>query len=794
MKKHRIKALVISAFLAVQLGGIPASALYVDHQPLHSTRSKMAMLAEGAQRNYVNFYGGISEKAKNAVLPERYDLREQGLVTAVKDQWDYGTCWSFSALASLESSMIAEDPTVDLSEWILAYATYCDEFGFPWEPDDENKHNLFYEGGLYHYTSAMLMSGVGSVNEAYQDYWYGNSEIEGCGYTADDWRNARYCQATNCIKMPYWQNASDFKDQIKAVKNAIYEGHVLSINYEHDEFYFDPDKNSYCYTYGGSGEAVGSNKTGDEFAHSVAIVGWDDNFPAENFIHQPSSDGAWLCKNSWGTEWGDYGYFWISYEDESIWDVFYLEAGPVSKYEDIAQYDLYGFSSSVMLGDDDDGNESIYGANVFTAEEDCYVTAVMLCTAMVDEDYEIIVYSGLTDENNPSSGTPSPVTSGHLSEVGYHTIDLEEPVFVAAGDSYAVTVKYSGEVGYHLACTGTNCGTICYNDGSEEITKDVLFDLLSDTRKSGQSFCSLDGNTWDDLYDVGYSFEESEYELGQDDIDWYLNDMGKYPTKFRYEGINANICLKSFTQPANKVIFSEEDDEIPIGTEISLSSRIDGDIYYCVNGGEALLYTEPITFTGEDMFLSAYIDGSDSDEPCSMHYKAEKPMLSSLLFIEPSDESDYLSYIALQNGIYEFPSYEQTETVTLLPIGKGKIYIDGKQINSGDSLIVNIGENSVTDFALRIEENGVDAEYTIRFKDIVDYLHGDVNNDGERNAIDAAEVLVYAAAIGSGAAPEVPDEYWLDRADVTFDDDVNSLDAAEILYLAALDGAGGAVG
>ncbi len=787
MKKHRIKALVISVLLAAQTGGIPASALYVDHQSLQSAGSKTVKLAEGVHYSYANYSGGISEKAKNAVLPERYDLREVGLVTAVKDQWDYGTCWSFSALASLESSLIADDPTIDLSEWILAYATYCDEFGFPW---DNDKASLFHEGGLYHYTSAMLMSGVGSVDESYHDYWYGNTEIENCGYSADDWRDARYCQATNCIKFPYWQSGSEFKDQIKAVKNAIYEGHILSINYEHDDFYFDPDKNSYCYTYGGSGEAVGSAKTGDEFSHSVAVVGWDDNFPAENFINQPSSDGAWLCKNSWGTEWGDYGYFWISYEDESIWDIFYLESGPISEYKDIAQYDLYGFSSSVMLGDDDDGNESIYAANVFTAEEDCYVTAAMLCTTMVDEDYEITVYSGLSDKQNPSSGTPSSVTSGHLSEVGYHTIDLEEPVFVAAGESYAVTVKYSGEVGYHLACTGTNQSTICYNDGSKEISTDALYKLLSEKRYSGQSFCSLDGSSWNDLYDVGYNLNESEYELEQEDIDWYLDYEGKYPKTFIYEEINTNICLKAFTQPADKVIFSEEDTQIPIGTEISLSSRIGGDIYYCVNGGEKRLYTEPITFTGEDMSLSAYIEGGDSPEIYSMQYKAEKPMLTSLLFIEPNDEGDYHSYITLEKGVYEFPSYEETETITIIPIGAGKIYIEGEQINSGDSLTVNVGEEKIKNLALRIEENGVEAEYTIRFKDIVDYLYGDVNNDGVRNAIDAAEVLVYAAAIGSGAAPEIPDDYWLDRADVTFDETVNSLDAAEILYLAALDGAG----
>ena len=35
--------------------------------------------------------------------------------------------------------------------------------------------------------------------------------------------------------------------------------------------------------------------------HEVCIVGWDDNYPKSNFKTQPSGDGAWLAKNSYGT-------------------------------------------------------------------------------------------------------------------------------------------------------------------------------------------------------------------------------------------------------------------------------------------------------------------------------------------------------------------------------------------------------------------------------------------------------------------------------------------------------------
>lgn len=59
-----------------------------------------------------------------------------------------------------------------------------------------------------------------------------------------------------------------------------------------------------------------------EANHSAVIVGWDDDYPVSNFVleHQPEAPGAFIVKNSWGSEWGLDGFFYLSYYDRTVRD------------------------------------------------------------------------------------------------------------------------------------------------------------------------------------------------------------------------------------------------------------------------------------------------------------------------------------------------------------------------------------------------------------------------------------------------------------------------------------------
>ncbi len=102
-----------------------------------------------------------------------------------------------------------------------------------------------------------------------------------------------------------------------------------------DSDYYSPKNATYNYNFN---ENVSDNH------HAFIIVGWDDDFSENNFNVKPASKGAWLCKNSYGKEYGDGGYFWLPYS----YSLTYSASIEVSKFDGLVM--AYRPSDSVKFG------------------------------------------------------------------------------------------------------------------------------------------------------------------------------------------------------------------------------------------------------------------------------------------------------------------------------------------------------------------------------------------------------------------------------------------------------------
>lgn len=376
-------------------------------------------------------------------LPASYDLRSRFRISAIRNQGQYGTCWAFGALTAMESALLPE-------------ASY------KFSVDHMSMSNSFkgtqYDGGEYTMGMAYLAAWQGPVYE--EDDPYGD------GKTNSDLEAVKHVQEMRIIAS---------KD-IAAIKEAVfkYGGVQTSLysslqNASSSSRYYDRATHSYCY--------IGTAKPN----HEVVIIGWDDNYAKENFSIPLEGDGAFICQNSWGEKFGDDGVFYVSYYDTNIGthNVVYTRIDDVDNYDNIYQSDLCGWVGK--MGYD---KESMYGANVFTAEKDEEVVAAAFYATAPDTEYKIYVVDRFTNEKSFENRTM--VAEGTVEDAGYYTIDFERDIAVKAGQKYAVVV-------YVYTPGATHPMAIEYDSGDRFLDNIILDD--------GEGYISYTGNQFINVKD-----------------------------------------------------------------------------------------------------------------------------------------------------------------------------------------------------------------------------------------------------------------------------------------------------
>jgi C1A family cysteine protease len=345
-------------------------------------------------------YPYVSTLVTESSLPLRFDLRTQGKLTPVKDQGTCGSCWAFSTFASLESGLLPAE-IWDFSENNMK---------------NTNGYDLSScQGGNALMATAYLTRWSGPLPEQNDPY----KPVPGSSVSMSVPNMAAVKQILEVLFIPGRSSAGDNQN----IKQALMQyGAVYSTIHWEDAYY---SRSTASYYYGGSSRAN----------HAITIVGWDDTYDRSRFPYRAPGNGAFIIKNSWGSAWGENGYFYVSYYDTSIGlDNAVFCGGSTDNYYHIYQYDPLGWVSSIG-----EGGETAYFANVFTAQSDEQIAAVGFYTPSTNSQYKVMVYQNIREA--PVSGSPLGTTSGTISSPGYHTITLSEPVQVSRGEKFSVMVK-----------------------------------------------------------------------------------------------------------------------------------------------------------------------------------------------------------------------------------------------------------------------------------------------------------------------------------------------------------------
>ena len=341
---------------------------------------------------------------------------------SIRNQSPYGTCWGFAPTSLAELSVLNNDGTLlDLSEL----------------------HSIYF---AYHYTSADGKDGVKYLPTAGYNYLSMGGDPSFIYHTYANWvgaadeKTAPYSEAaatlesglSNDIAMNDSAHLRNFyivnKADRKYIKQLIKEYGGVGMSYYDDNQYYDYSTNSYY------------SKVSDNTNHAISVVGWDDDK-----VTNSSNKGAWLVRNSWGSdEYSHFGYFWMSYDEPSIYDRVYAldcvsDTGSSDDdfYDHNYQYDLSAYSQYGWIGT---GTSSTI-ANIFTATGTQSLKAVGVETQNPNINYTVNIYTDIANSSNPESGTLVRTQTGSFTYQGFHTIKMDNPLTLTKGETFSVVIK-----------------------------------------------------------------------------------------------------------------------------------------------------------------------------------------------------------------------------------------------------------------------------------------------------------------------------------------------------------------
>lgn len=430
-------------------------------------------------------------------LPARFDSREWGWISSVKDQIDDGSCWAFGTVAALESSLIKST-------------------GIEYDFSENNIKNnmLIYskygimdiiESGCSSFALQNILSWMGPVFEEDDTY-----DVR--GKISQIFLNGKNIHVQDAIMVGAGKNPTDNKD----IKKAIMRCGSLAV-----EYYATieaPDYNN--ETHAQYQDLI------DNSNHVVSVVGWDDNYPKENFLTTPPGNGAWILKDNFGLNNGDYGFIYLSY-----YDIGFLHQFPAIGFV-FENNENYTRNYQTDLGGELNFIKGCY-KTCYVSQENELISGIGTYFSNEGEDYALKVY--VNDELKHTQ-------SGKAPFYGFHTIRLTDEIPVLEGDNFTVemykeTIPILNQSRQHYGnSTFTDTGNgweilkdktvslkVYTKDLSEKVTTILSAEYDAESKNIVATLKDADGNHVSGI-EVGFAIDGVKYVISD------ANGQAKYST------------------------------------------------------------------------------------------------------------------------------------------------------------------------------------------------------------------------------------------------------------------------
>lgn len=658
----------------------------------------------------------IDNKTVGSTLPSSYDLRNnnnKNFMTPIKNQENLSICWSFAAIEQAESYLLQSSNTSysssfnTLSPRQLDYGTSTN--GIVNFENDFGSHAVG-DGGNYFMASSLLSSGLSLTSESSMPFSNSTSKLE--LYKVHNYTNSLY-EINNTVSFPYAEDIDSgmFDQYINLIKQYVmtYGGAYVATE--------SPDKSCGYKMNTGTIIRVDDSCIQDS-GHAMQIIGWDDNFSysyckkgnkhATTFGCEESNlvsgTGAWLLRNSWGSN-STYNYVYLAYDslesdiniatnisktNERTWDNYY--------HKKVDMNNLYYASSDNMT----------FTKKINTPEK---VEKVKFYSLGSGGTYTVSITSGNKSYNR--------IKTVSVDLPGIYTIDLSDQNIILDQNSFTVKVSTTNSVS--LLSNQTSVFTSNVSDEAVIKTSDVH--LNNNNLEYYEFYLNTDTKEVSTNGAIGYSLYDSENRnysssltvtdnrlarnniLAHLKIRTNLND-GIYTLKIRYNNkdydsrvfigqdyelngsgttndpyiINTlqdlkaiNYHLDAHYKLNNDITISG--DWIPIGTK-------DNPFTGSLNGNDHTIYGLNITMDYDYSGLFGYIEGNTSNTTAIKNLYLDSPYIAS------SGDSGALA------GVINGPQSDSTITIDSVYIINGNNYSTS---NSSGALVGRI--------------NGFDAPY-----------------------------------------------------------------------------------